>query len=304
MSQPTFPDNPNITRDDAINQILSSIAGEELGLSHIINAEGEKLQYVLGTLEGISGPGATIQDLLDTNDSIKGLLENVSYNQLFLKAKMQQALSSSEMTGATGPTGAAGPAGNPGGPTGPQGAQGPQGAIGPAGAQGATGATGGIGATGATGATGPAGATGAVGATGATGTNTTANSAFAYNSGGAITAVPTGTLVPFPSGQILPPGITVNGANTTFTVASAGTYRISYFVNSTAALLLKTNILINNVANLASTVAPILSLSNYSNEILVALPANATVSLAISGLSLGLTFATGAGASITIEQLS
>ena len=57
MSMPNFPTiSPAITREDAVNQILSSIAMEELGLSHIINAEGEKLQYVLGTLPGISGP--------------------------------------------------------------------------------------------------------------------------------------------------------------------------------------------------------------------------------------------------------
>ena len=51
MSLPSFPVvNPPIEREDAVNQILSSIAMEELGLSHILNAEGEKLQYILGTL--------------------------------------------------------------------------------------------------------------------------------------------------------------------------------------------------------------------------------------------------------------
>ncbi len=125
MSQPSFPENPNINRDDAINQILSSIAMEELGLSHIINAEGEKIQYVLGTLPGLTGPPATIDDLLKTNESVQGLLQSASYNQLFLKAKMQQALSSSEMQGPTGPTGPSGLAGDPGGPTGPQGPTGP-----------------------------------------------------------------------------------------------------------------------------------------------------------------------------------
>ena len=51
MSMPSFPNiDPPIQREDAVNQILSSIAMEELGLSHILNAEGEKLQYILGTL--------------------------------------------------------------------------------------------------------------------------------------------------------------------------------------------------------------------------------------------------------------
>ncbi len=50
MSLPSFPAvDPPIQREDAVNQILSSIAMEELGLSHILNAEGEKLQYILGT---------------------------------------------------------------------------------------------------------------------------------------------------------------------------------------------------------------------------------------------------------------
>ena len=41
MSMPSFPNiDPPIQREDAVNQILSSIAMEELGLSHILNAEG------------------------------------------------------------------------------------------------------------------------------------------------------------------------------------------------------------------------------------------------------------------------
>ncbi len=107
MSMPNFPViSPPITREDAVNQILSSIAMEELGLSHIINAEGEKLQYVIGTLPGISGPPATVEDVLAANDSVRSMLDTITQNQLFYKNKMQSALASSELQGATGPTGA------------------------------------------------------------------------------------------------------------------------------------------------------------------------------------------------------
>jgi hypothetical protein len=97
MSLPQFPTNDNSkspTRDEAINQILSSIAMEELGLSHIINAEGEKLQYVLGTLSGTSGPAVTMDQVLQVNESVQKTLETVAYNQMFLKSKMTEALKS------------------------------------------------------------------------------------------------------------------------------------------------------------------------------------------------------------------
>ena len=301
LSQPSFPNNPDITRDDVVNQILSSVAMEELGLSHIINAEGEKLQYILGTLPGITGPAATIEDLLNANESVQSLLQNASYNQLLLRSKMQQALAASEMTGATGPAGPQGPAGDPGGPTGPAGPEGPVGALGPAGAQGPTGDTGPMGATGNAG---PIGPTGSIGAVGPTGTNTTATSAFAYASGTALTATLTGTPVSLPSGQILPTGITVDGSNATFTVAIAGRYRIAYAVNTTAALLLTTRLMINGSTNAASTVTPVLSLSNYSNEILADLTAGSTVQLQTVGASINLVLATGAGATLMITRLS
>ena len=103
MSLPSFPNvNPPIQREDAVNQILSSIAMEELGLSHILNAEGEKMQYILGTLPGLSGPAATVKDVLSANESVRGLLETAVQNQIFLKGKMQGALDASPMQGPTG----------------------------------------------------------------------------------------------------------------------------------------------------------------------------------------------------------
>ncbi|MDE6997421.1 MAG: collagen-like protein, partial [Oscillospiraceae bacterium] len=75
MSQPNFPIiDPPLTRDGSVNKIISSIAVEELGLSHILNAEGKKLQFVLGTLPGLSG-GADITDVLNVNKSVRETLD-------------------------------------------------------------------------------------------------------------------------------------------------------------------------------------------------------------------------------------
>lgn len=93
MSMPAFPENgTDITQDQALNMILASIAMEELGLSHIINAEGEKLQYVLGTLPGRHGSCASTQEVLEVNNSISTLLEVVMQNQLVLKSKLSRVL--------------------------------------------------------------------------------------------------------------------------------------------------------------------------------------------------------------------
>ena len=97
MSMPTFPEHGvDITQEQAFNMLLGSIAMEELGLSHILNAEGEKLQYILGTLPGAQGTCATTQELLQVNRSITDLLENVMHNQLILKGKLEQVLRAKE----------------------------------------------------------------------------------------------------------------------------------------------------------------------------------------------------------------
>ena len=58
-----------MTREEALTMIIASIVMEELALSHILNAEGEKLQYILGTL-----PCARPQDVLAVNKSVTALV--------------------------------------------------------------------------------------------------------------------------------------------------------------------------------------------------------------------------------------
>ena len=136
MSQPNIPNiSPAITltRDDAINLLLASIAMEELGLAHIINAEGEKIQYALGTIPGLT-PASKLENILEVNESVQETLNLAVKKEILLNSKLKQVTQISSATGATGITGATGP-------TGATGATGITGPTGPTGA-GATGATG------------------------------------------------------------------------------------------------------------------------------------------------------------------
>ena len=96
MSFPNIPDiSPaiDIERCDVISLLLASIAFEELGLAHIINSEAEKIQYVLGTIEGQPPvPPATIADLIAINNSVNGTLRSVIKTQMLLQFKLEDVL--------------------------------------------------------------------------------------------------------------------------------------------------------------------------------------------------------------------
>lgn len=114
MSTPNIPNiTPSITltRDQAINLIMSSIAMEELGLAHIINAEGEKIQYALGTLPGISGPPASLAQILEVNNSAKAMLDTIFRQEMMLDSKLKTATTLKPVIGPSGVTGPAGVAG-------------------------------------------------------------------------------------------------------------------------------------------------------------------------------------------------
>lgn len=289
MSLPTFPPiEPPLSREGSINEIISSIAAEELSLSHILNAEGEKLQYVLGTLPGLETATA-LDEVMQVNQSVQETLSSVMEQQMMLTGKLASAMSAPILpgpTGATGATGATGPAEGPVGVTGPTG---PTGADGP------------------TGPTGAAGPTGTTGPTGATGPNLTSTAGFAANTQGSSVLVALGgSPIPLPNAQVLSPDITANTGNTVFTVATAGTYQISYHVNTTVALLMGTRLVINGVNSIPSTINPVVSTSNFENQIKVTLPANSTITLQLFTTIAGtaILVSGGAGASLTIIRLS
>ena len=95
MSMPTLIDAiPNVGREDAINQILATIAMEELSLSHILNAEGEKIQFAVGTL-ATNRPLAgdiTIAGLVDLDNSVAATLQAAAANMTALTDKLRVAV--------------------------------------------------------------------------------------------------------------------------------------------------------------------------------------------------------------------
>ncbi|MFF2015320.1 hypothetical protein [Paenibacillus sp. NPDC058177] len=112
MSQANIPNiTPQITltRDEVINLILSSIAMQELGLSHIINTEAEKIQFALGTLPGGSTTPATFPEIIQINQNVRETLKEVVKTEWVLQNKMDSLkVFLGPESGVTGPTGSGG----------------------------------------------------------------------------------------------------------------------------------------------------------------------------------------------------
>ena len=105
MSMPTFPKNdPPLSREGSLNEIIASIAAEELSLSHILNTQGENLQYVLGTLPGLD-EAASQDEVLRINQSVKDTLSGIIEQQMMLSSKLGAALKAPTIPGPAGPAG-------------------------------------------------------------------------------------------------------------------------------------------------------------------------------------------------------
>ena len=101
MSMPTIPDlEPTVTidRDDALNIILSSIGMEELSMAHIVNAEAEKIQFALGTLESAGGTAASLEEIMQVNKSSNKMLRDIIKNQMLIGMKMEDVVALAEAT--------------------------------------------------------------------------------------------------------------------------------------------------------------------------------------------------------------
>jgi len=94
----SFPNIPQITPTISINRaqvtnlLLASIALEELGLAHILNAEGEKLQAALGTLPGLSVTVSSFAGLITIDREVRKTLQTIIKKEMLLQFKLEDIL--------------------------------------------------------------------------------------------------------------------------------------------------------------------------------------------------------------------
>lgn len=92
MTMPVIPDRE---REDIINDLLESIALEETALAHLINAEAEKIQWAVGTLENqerTENDGLTFEEVLAIQDAVVRVMRSAIKFQMLLQFKLEDVL--------------------------------------------------------------------------------------------------------------------------------------------------------------------------------------------------------------------
>ncbi|MEG0314955.1 MAG: hypothetical protein RR929_04950 [Erysipelotrichaceae bacterium] len=81
MSMPVIKPS-GVTKCEAITDIIASVALEQTALSHILNAEGEKIQAVLLLAK-------TPEDLLAVNNSVQAMVSTITKLEMVLQSKLE-----------------------------------------------------------------------------------------------------------------------------------------------------------------------------------------------------------------------
>ena len=94
MSVPNIPDvlpKIDLGRNDMINMLIGSIALEEIGISNILEAEGDKIQAFHGTIEGQEvNSDVRIDDLERLDNIVNNTLDAITKKELLLLMKLQE----------------------------------------------------------------------------------------------------------------------------------------------------------------------------------------------------------------------
>jgi hypothetical protein len=96
FGEPTAARQRGLTSLTTMTLLLASMSLEELALAHLINAEAEKTQFVLGTLSpttvSLSPSNVTISNLLTVNASVRRTLQDALKKEMLLEFKFENIL--------------------------------------------------------------------------------------------------------------------------------------------------------------------------------------------------------------------
>lgn len=81
MSMPIIKPS-GVKRCEAVSDIIASVALQQTGLSHILNAEGEKIQAALVLAKNTD-------ELLKVNDSVKSMVNSITRLETVLQGKLE-----------------------------------------------------------------------------------------------------------------------------------------------------------------------------------------------------------------------
>jgi len=85
----TAPVIPSVTQEQALADLLESVALEEVAIAHFINAEAEKIQAIGALLEGNQMDLSTV---IDFERSVAGVLQTAIKMQMLLEFKLEDVL--------------------------------------------------------------------------------------------------------------------------------------------------------------------------------------------------------------------
>ncbi len=96
MSMPKISKS-GVGKCDAVNDVIESVALMETALSHILNAEGEKIQKAVGTLNSGYGkpqPGlaCSTEELVCIDESVENVIRAITILESLLQKKLNDAL--------------------------------------------------------------------------------------------------------------------------------------------------------------------------------------------------------------------
>lgn len=91
MTMPKYPQSTNtLTRKQIVNDILESVALEELAIAHLINAEAEKIQAFTGPYGGFP-TSPTNKQINEFQSYVARILESLTEKQKLLSRTLELA---------------------------------------------------------------------------------------------------------------------------------------------------------------------------------------------------------------------